>query len=318
MATFLVAALILAAIINYMLALSHLKDDTAREGNKTWPKIIRLALTNGVTLMVFTYCFLVNYFWVLPTFHKWFSIEALFHAVIFFYIWLNVVFNYFAVVLTSPGKAYTVLELEEEGYSMDGTSICKRCNRLKMLGTGHCMRCGYCVRLISHHSHMLGNCIGLNNFSYFYLFLLYSCLGELYGISLMQGPFKSCVLRTGRGLQNGHCADMGDVAVIMALLIIGLIFTGSKLLFHTMLLTVDKSQREIAHEFKSCSSKGKYIARFLIRICKRRLNRHRLQHLIRERKPNWRDILLPSLNEPPIDLAAEDYIDFEADAEHMI
>lgn len=318
MATYLIAVLVVAALINYSLALGHLAKYTADEHKKFWPNCLRLLLTVGVTLILFTYSCIAYFLWILPTFHRVFSLEGLFHALLFLYIWINIVFNYFAAVLTSPGKAYTINELEEEGYSTKEITICKKCNRLKNMGTGHCVVCGYCVRLISHHSYMLNNCIGLNNYSYYYLFLFYSCLGELYAIHELYRPFKICLLHSGNKEALTHCHDFGDIAVLFVLLMVALILTGSKLLAHSTLLCVDKSQTEFSSELKSSSSTCRFLSQFFFSIFRRRLSRHRLKHLISERKPQWRDILLPSLHEPPIDLAAEDYIDYEDEAQYMI
>ena len=316
MAAFLIAVLVVAAVINYVLVSSHFKDYVKNEESKTWYRIIRLILTIGVTLMILTYCFMAYYLWILPTFHNLFTFEGLLHGVFFFYIWLNIVFNYFAVILTSPGRAYTLAQLQEEGYSNENVHICKKCNRLKSTGTVHCTACGYCVRLASHHSYLLNNCLGLNNYSYYYLLLCYSCLGQVYGIYELFRPVQSCVLH--KTISTVHCEDPGDVLVKFLLLIAGLISTGSTLFFHSILLRVDKSQKEIITEIRSSSSYCKFLFKFLVNVFRRRLNRHRLQHLISERKPSWLDILLPSLNEPPIDLSAEDVVDYDTEAQHMI
>ena len=319
MATFFVTVLVVVAVINYILVLSNLKSCTEDNPDKIWPRLLRLFLTIGVTLIAFTYCFVAYFLWLLPTFHKALSIDGLFHAVVFIYVWFNIVFNYFAVILTSPGKAYSLTQLEEEGYATENVSICKKCKRLKSLGTGHCSPCGYCVRLHSHHSYLLNNCIGLNNFSYYYLLLCFACFGEAFCIYELYRPFTVCVIGRGQiGLTLDQCSNIGGIASTFFLLVAGFLANFFTLLFHTLLLRVDKSQKEFLTEMKSSSSYFKYLMRFTTNIFRRRVNRHRLQHMISERKPAWKDIFLPSLNEPPIDLAAEDYIDYDTEAEYMI
>ena len=319
MATFIVAVLVIAAIINYILVLSNLKSYAENERHRIWLRFLRLFLTIGVALAVFTYSFVAYLLWILPTFHQWLSIGGLCHAMVFGFIWLNMTFNYFAVILTSPGRAYSLTQLENEGYATENVNICKKCQRLKSHGTGHCSICGYCVRLLSHHSYFLNNCVGLNNFSYYFLFLCYACLAQGFGIYELFRPFTICVLRRGNGAGVvGHCSDMGDIAVLFLLTSIGLVLTCSSLLFHIILLRVDKSQKEFMTEIKSSPSFCRHLGGILLSICRRRVSRHRLQHLFSERKPDWKDILLPSLHEPPIDLAAEDYIDYDAEADHMV
>ena len=50
---------------------------------------------------------------------------------------------------------------------------CYTCLIIRPLGSSHCGKCNRCIEKIDHHCPWLGNCIGINNYKYFYLFLIF-------------------------------------------------------------------------------------------------------------------------------------------------
>ena len=50
---------------------------------------------------------------------------------------------------------------------------CHTCLIIRPLGSSHCGKCNSCIEKIDHHCPWLGNCIGINNYKYFYLFLIF-------------------------------------------------------------------------------------------------------------------------------------------------
>ena len=319
MASVLVAVILLTAIFNYMFVMKQLRKAVPNAEKRWWYKIARAFSTIGVVLTLLTSFIVIYFLWLFPLYHEWLSLRGLLHAIFCAYLWINITFYYFAMWLQSPGKAFTIVELEEEGYSTCGINICKKCNRLKCLGTHHCDECEYCVRLMSHHSLIGNNCIGLTNFSYYYLFLVFSFLGEVYSMTQLYALFKTCFIDSySKSVKLEDCDKIGDIPLLFVPHSATFILTTICLLFQTLLLIVDKSQKEFIAEFKDTSSCFGFVFSICLKVCKRRLNRHRLKHLIWERKPYWRDLFIPSLNEPPIDLSAEDLIDYEAESAHMI
>lgn len=319
MASVLVAAILFAAIFNYIFVMKQLRKAIPNAEKRWWYKIARLFSTAGVVLTLLTSFIVIYCLWLFPLYYEWLSLQGLLHAMVCVYLWINVSFYYFAMWLKSPGKALTILELEEEGYSTNRMNICKKCKRVKFLGTHHCAKCDCCVRLMSHHSLIGNNCIGLTNFSYYYSFLLFSFLGEVYAVMQLYGPFKTCFVdRYSKSVELKECEKIGDIPLLFVPHSAAFILITIFLSFHTLLLIVDKSQKEFIAEFKDTSSCVRFAFSVCFKLCKRRLNRHRLKHLMWERKPYWRDLFVPSLNEPPIDLSAEDLIDYEVESAHMI
>ena len=69
---------------------------------------------------------------------------------------------------------------------------CEKCNYIKPLRAHHCSVCNRCVFLMDHHCRKLfhillclawvNNCLGLENYRYFLLFILYLFIGVCYNV----------------------------------------------------------------------------------------------------------------------------------------
>jgi hypothetical protein len=107
--------------------------------------------------------------------------------------------NYFAVVLsTSLYKAYKTdplsyndiipneehlneLLIDSEGpNNAYDFAPCHRCSTPKPPRCHHCQQCDKCVLRMDHHCIWLGNCVGLHNYKYFMLVLIYGALTTLF------------------------------------------------------------------------------------------------------------------------------------------
>lgn len=51
---------------------------------------------------------------------------------------------------------------------------CDYCKHFKPKRTHHCRQCGECVLKMDHHCNWLYNCIGLKNYKFFLVFLIYA------------------------------------------------------------------------------------------------------------------------------------------------
>ena len=235
------------------------------------------------------------------------SFEGLLYIVIACYLWLNVVFNYLAALIICPGYPETQEELEEDGL-LDGDvqDFCVKCDRIRDKGTHHCSTCNTCVQMMSHHCPLTNNCVGLNNFAYFYLFLLYCSLGLVFAAYLTYRPFRACMmgpadvsylLNNGHGYTAGKCKDLGEYAVMFIPVSFMLVFMTLLLTFHTFLLILDMALIDFLRAFQNTQSLGRFLVLLLSEVCQR--PKLRFRKLIFCRRENWWKFIVPSFNEIP-------------------
>merc|ERR1711860_76715 len=90
------------------------------------------------------------------------------------YLIINISFNYWMALTTSPGIPPTDKVLTEVA------SICKKCIFPKPPRTHHCSVCNRCILKMDHHCPWLNNCVGHYNHRYFFLYMLFMCIGCLF------------------------------------------------------------------------------------------------------------------------------------------
>jgi hypothetical protein len=59
---------------------------------------------------------------------------------------------------------------------------CSTCTYIKPVRTHHCSICNRCVFNMDHHCPWVNNCLGLENYRYFLLFILYLFVGVCYNL----------------------------------------------------------------------------------------------------------------------------------------
>ncbi|XP_049827649.1 palmitoyltransferase ZDHHC16B [Schistocerca gregaria] len=92
--------------------------------------------------------------------------------------WLlgNICFHYYMAAVVSPGFP------PEGALIPEAASICKKCIAPKPPRTHHCSVCNRCVLKMDHHCPWLNNCVGHFNHRYFFLYMVFTCLGVLFVI----------------------------------------------------------------------------------------------------------------------------------------
>jgi palmitoyltransferase len=120
------------------------------------------------------------------------------------YFYVNIMFNYTACTLTSPGNPPDCRQVDfkcEEvivvggklqrryTYRVDivpGASYryCRACRNIKPPRAHHCSVIGACVLHYDHYCPWMFNCIGFHNYRYFYLFMLFIVVGCFFVVLL--------------------------------------------------------------------------------------------------------------------------------------
>ena len=124
--------------------------------------------------------------------HPFSSISGLLHLTFALWIWINLVVNYFMAVFIHPGTAWE----NEERPSDDEQSIGIPTNGMvwNLARHHYCSVCRDRVAYMDHHCPFTGNCVGLKNYSYYLLSLLYGALGLGYALWMSFSYFNQCVL----------------------------------------------------------------------------------------------------------------------------
>mmetsp|Transcript_7371 Transcript_7371/g.19703 ORF Transcript_7371/g.19703 Transcript_7371/m.19703 type:complete len:324 (-) Transcript_7371:336-1307(-) len=135
-------------------------------------------------------------------------LEGVVVVVVFTLMIILVLWTYFAAVLTDPGRVppdwhpfldeqHARLELDRMSYSdyyFDRRDprrprYCKRCQAWKPERAHHCSVLGRCVLRMDHYCIWLVNCVGLMNYKFFLLFMLYTCLACITATLLLVPAF---------------------------------------------------------------------------------------------------------------------------------
>lgn len=104
-------------------------------------------------------------------------------------LYILLIWCYTATVFTNPGStttnsnAYSALpsHIPPDAGSLTVKStgemrFCKKCQARKPDRAHHCSTCGQCVLKMDHHCPWLAACVGLRNYKFFLLFLIYTTL----------------------------------------------------------------------------------------------------------------------------------------------
>ncbi|KAK2570846.1 Palmitoyltransferase ZDHHC15B [Acropora cervicornis] len=256
-----------------------------------------------ITPVLFIFASAIWFFFVvilpIEVANTYLSLKSICYTFIASYLWLNMVFNYLAAMIVSPGYPETRQELEEDtDIHLDSLKFCSKCSRVRDRGTHHCSSCSTCVLLMSHHCPFTNNCVGLNNFAYFFLFLMQCSFGLVFAAYSTYQPFLSCMMYYKSALYTADvCKELGDYAVMFLVVTFVLLFMFIMLSFHTFLLIVDISMIDFLKLCQKLTFKEWVKDVFIERGLQKK--KVLLRKLLLFRREKWWKFLVPAFNEIP-------------------
>lgn len=109
-------------------------------------------------------------------------------------------------------------------------------------GIYYCSLCNFCVMFMLYYCLFINNCVGLNNYVYFYLFLVYCFLGFLFVVYCIYMLFVVCMLDYFFDLffyKVGICGELGDYVVMFFVVSFFFIFILMMCCFYIFFFIVD-------------------------------------------------------------------------------
>jgi hypothetical protein len=180
---------------------------------------------------------------VLPTYVCRDSDSCSIHRFATLFLAVNVLFNYAACVLTSPGipdvphlMRYVAKQPEDDALD-NGTTwkMCHKCKNIKPPRTHHCGICNRCVLNMDHHCPWVNNCIGFLNYRHFILFLFYLWAGCFYGASTLLRPWTELPEWYRMNIPLEY-SERGALALLFPLSICIMLSVGLLLVVHCYLI----------------------------------------------------------------------------------
>ncbi|GJP41292.1 hypothetical protein CLOM_g950 [Closterium sp. NIES-68] len=179
-----------------MLRLEILLDSTVKV---LGPLYVLLALVLILAIIYLAFTLLLPMSWPMHT------PAGICHGIAAAWVSFNILFNFYCAATRHPGSPPPLALPDKESRgpqgdvrlsmgravadmqlnlsdSMPCVRWCDKCQNLKPPLTHHCHICERCVLKMDHHCPWMHNCIGLRNYRYFFLFLLYLWVGCGYSV----------------------------------------------------------------------------------------------------------------------------------------
>lgn len=314
-------------IIQVFILVKTLKKIFPDIKERRWYKFSKVILHTGPVILIIIFSIVIYFTKIIELNfnlkNRSTRLSVIIHAVFTVYIWINVTFNYFAALVIKPGRPPRRTELLDESTSAAqnlsevNLDFCSHCDRLQTYGTHHCRKCGDCIRMMCHHSSIVNNCIGISNFSYYFCFMVYSCVGLTYLFYMTFSPFYACYLHDHDKssisiiypvLSLKACKNAGELPLMFIVVLVAAVAIGVLLMLHCFLLAADFSLvLFIKHiqESESIMSTMKNVFRKSFK----KQRRIKFNVLLRTSKKSWKHFLFPSLNIIVDDLSFDDIFD---------
>jgi hypothetical protein len=104
--------------------------------------------------------------------------QPIFLIVVFYISLIMTIICHILSMITDPGYV-NPNPTDIESIKGNRSLYCIKCVSKRPYRSHHCSQCKRCVQKMDHHCPWIANCIGLRNQKYFFLFLLYCCIGDI-------------------------------------------------------------------------------------------------------------------------------------------
>lgn len=133
------------------------------------PKTLVDIICSSLLLFVFIpYVYWFELYVVLPYFHDW-SVWMIFMWTFGTFVAYNIIANLLALILCETSVKGKVLPVEMQ----PDFKFCSSCECIVPPRSWHCDICNTCILKRDHHCLFSGCCVGLYNYRYFFMFILY-------------------------------------------------------------------------------------------------------------------------------------------------
>ena len=240
------------------------------------------------------------------------SMKLICHSILAYWLWINMVVNYYLAVFVHPGgeiatlnqqlmsgsgnrtrddhdknKLVDLISKEDPDRKLKSESnlsaFSKRSSKLSLAGHGnetqvsseqtpkhgmewntkqshYCKMCQTVVLYKDHHCPFTGNCVGVRNYTYFFLALVYGTAGLSYGIVVTLFYFGECIfpkvwwyLGLADGNQSSACSEIEPHSGFVFPALGGLAVVTMLLVFQVFLLFADLSTHDILKNYRKFS-----------------------------------------------------------------
>ena len=147
------------------------------------PDISKKTLCSNKNMLFFIILHLLIIFFVFFVLLPYF--DSTIFSIIYMVISCLVFILYVSLSFSNPGrmenKQYKdILELVESG--QEAEDFCPLCLVKNKYRSKHCLICQICVDEFAHHCFWVGNCVGKNNYTLFFIFLIYILINTLFNL----------------------------------------------------------------------------------------------------------------------------------------
>ena len=149
------------------------------------PDISKKTLCSNKNMILFIVLHILIIFFVFFVLLPYF--DSTFFGIVYVGISCLVFILYISLSFSNPGRMINkeykdILDIVESG--QEAEEFCPLCLVKNKFRSKHCLICQICVDEFDHHCFWVGNCIGKDNYTLFFIFLIYILINTLFNIGV--------------------------------------------------------------------------------------------------------------------------------------